>query len=218
VRAPAEESSLVLPEFGPTLPALLRARAGRRAPVALAAGLLVAVLALAAAVLLRGGAAEATLVHRAAPAFSLLYAPDALRPAAPRPGELARLEGRGPAVRTAVTVRPLDVADLAALPIEATRYADRLRAGLEDFALRAEGRARVNDAPGYQLRFRAGPRGASTFGHDVLLVPDDTGRGAGLLLSLRQTHRARELASADHAAIGAAKRAFRSLRFGTERP
>ena len=43
-----------------------------------------------------------------------------------------------------------------ALPAFASEHIEELRAELPDFELVNEGRARVNGAPGYEVRFRTG--------------------------------------------------------------
>lgn len=217
--------SLLRPEYGPTLPALLRARHGVAPRVTLGVAALVVLVALVAA--LTASDEERgldTYVHSDAPAFNLLHPAGVVRRVAPAGGELARLEARGRRVVVSVVVRPLPPyagpgrLEVAALPILAVRHADGLRAQLDGFALGDDGRARVNDAPGYQLRFRAGPRARPLIGHDVLLLPTDGATGGGVLLSLRQQNARPRLRPADRELVGRAKKVFRSFRFGTERP
>ena len=164
---------VVLPEFGPSLPALLRAR-GRAAPALALLG--VAVLAVVLLVARRGGDAE--LRHGQAPAFRMTYDPEVLRRVAPRAGELARLEGR----HLALVVRRLPAAGATDLPIAASRYAAALRERLRGFALRAQRPARVGDAAGYELRYRARRRLA---GQAILLVAP-TGTADGVVLTLER--------------------------------
>src|SRR4051794_12107640 len=77
---------LVRPEYGPSLPAVLEARAGvpRRVTIAVAAGLLV-VAGVVALVLARGGE-DKRFVHRSDPVFNLRYAASALEQPTPPPG------------------------------------------------------------------------------------------------------------------------------------
>jgi len=74
----------------------------------------------------------------------------------------------------------------------------------------AEHRARVDDAPGYEVRFRSG----STFGSDLLLVPgDDEERGA-LLVSLRRDVRGRpKLSASEEEFADLAMQAMRSITY-----
>jgi hypothetical protein len=212
---------LVLPEYGPTLPALLRGRLPAPVTIALVAAL-VALAGLAAAVVRPGGDEGDQLIHEGEPVFNVLYASDALHLAAARPGELLRLEGRRGPQSVTVTVSPLalpafegDVSH-AQLPVFASTHIEALRARLAGFELTEEGRARVNDAPGYEVSFSYGPQEARTFGSDVLVVPsEDDARGA-VMISLRRQVTG-PLREADHKFSATARKAFRSFRYGRDR-
>jgi hypothetical protein len=214
--------TVVRPEFEPTLPALVRRRTGlpERTTVAL---LVLAVVAIAAAALFVRPRVDGTseLVHRGDPRFNLVYANDALHEAAPRPGELARLEGRRGRQSVTITASPLELpareGDVVhgVLPVYASGYIRTLAAELGDFHLVDQHRARINDAPGYEIRFLSG----STIGIDTLLVPDeDEARGA-VVLSLRRTvHRGKlRLGKREKAFADLASEAFRSFEYGTGR-
>jgi hypothetical protein len=218
---------LVRPEFGPTLPALLRERFGVAPLVTLA----VAVVLGAAAMVVVFAAATAgrdtpgeQLIHRGEPVFNLLYSTDVIRRVPPRADELLRLEGRQGRVVVEVVVSPLALPAFRGnvtrglLPVFASRYADRLRASLPGFVLRDEGRARVNDAPGYQVGYRASPAGARLFGRDVLLVPEDTVTRGAVVLRFRQTvSGAGKPGAKAQEMVLLARKAFRSFRYGTDR-
>lgn len=216
---------LVRPEFEPTLPTLVRRRTGlpERATIALLA--LAVVLIAAAVVLVRPRVdGVSTLVHREAPAFNLQYAGGALHEAEPEAGELARLEGRRGRQAVQVTVRPLELpaydGDVAhgLLPTYASGHIRELESELDRFKLRAEHRTRINDAPGYEIRFRTGPPGAFTFGTDTLLVPDEEESSGALLLSMRrEVDGPTTLSDADKDFSDDASEAFRSFSFGTGR-
>ena len=95
--------------------------------------------------------------------------------------------------------------------------ADRQKEALADelpgFRLRAEGKARVNDAPGYQLRYRAaGLTTASTSSS----CPNDGDR-EGVLLRFRQINPPRALGEPGRELVKATRKTFRSFRFGLER-
>jgi hypothetical protein len=219
--ATRSEDPLVLPEYGPTLPALLRGRIP--APVTIA--LVVALVALAglAAVAVRPGDDDGDqLIHEGEPVFNVLYVPDALHQAPARPGELLRLEGsRGPQSVT-VTVQPLGLPDFAGdvshaqLPAYASAHIDALRARFDGFQLIDEGRARVNDAPGYEVSFSYGTDGSRTFGSDVLVVPSEDESDGAVVISLRRQVTG-PLREADHEFSGIARKAFRSFRYGRDR-
>lgn len=208
---------LVLPEFGPTAPELVRRRLGPGARRVIYAVAALVVLVIAVLILSRGeGLTE--LKHEPSPQFTMLYPPAQVHRVKPGPGELVRFRsGRGK-LRMLVVVQRLrlpayqgSVAGL--LPVLADRQAAALARELPGFRLRTDGKARVNDAPGYQLRYRSG----RTQGTDVFVVPEDGGR-EGVLLRFRQTNPPRALGQPQKDLVKATKKAFRSFRFGLERP
>ena len=213
----------VRPEFQPTLPALMRRRTGLRARTTVIL-LVLAVVAFAVAVLLVRPRVDriGEIVHRDAPAFTLQYRNDLMHAAEPGPGELARLEGRRGRQSVTIAVRPLelpapegDVAH-ALLPIYASAHIRELEARIEDFQLRGEHRARVNDAPGYEVRFRTGSPGRYTFGSDLMLVPDEEDEQDALLVTLRREIRGRTtLSEREEEFADLAFEAMRSITYGT---
>jgi hypothetical protein len=215
-------SSLVRPEFGPPLTVLLRRRAGVPAALTLALVAALVVLGGLVALLVRPGDDGTQLVHEGEPVFNVLYEPDALHQAEPRAGELLRLEGRRGGQTVAVTVQPLSLPAFdgdvshALLPSFASGHVDQLRARLTGFRLEDEGRARVNDAPGYEVTFRSGAAGDLTYGSDVLLVPNEDETTGAVVISLRR-HVTGPLGKPAHELTGSARKAFRSFRYGRER-
>jgi len=209
---------LVLPEYGPTAPELVRGRFGPRARRILALAGALVVVALAALVLAASGDGLTKLEHRSSPVFTLLYPADQVRRVEPGPGEIVRLRSRRGKLRMTVTVRPLTVPAYRGsvsgfLPIYAERQAAALARELPGLRAPTDGKARVNDAPGYQLRYRAG----RMLGFDLLIVPED-GRRDGVLLRYRQINPARKLDETDRERVKATRKAFRSFRFGLDRP
>jgi hypothetical protein len=215
----------VAPEFGPTLPALLRARRGvpERLTIAVIVAL-VALLGFAMVTVRAGGEYGEQLVHGGAPVFNVLYDDDALRAVEPRAGELVRIEGARGRQSVAVTVRPLrlppfegDVAH-GLLPAYASGHVEELASQLDGFKLLEDGRARVNDAPGYEVTFRSGPARAPAFGSDVLVIPSEVDARGAVVLSLRRRIEGRAKLSEDEKELSAiARSAFRSFRYGTDR-
>jgi hypothetical protein len=208
---------LVRPEYGPTAPELVRRRFGRAARKRLAVAAVVALALLAAGLAAGSGDGLTTLEHRSAPAFTLLHPAGVVRRVTPGPGELVRLRARRGPVRIVVTVRRLTLPDYRGsvsglLPVHADRHARALAAELPGFRARADGKARVNDAPGYQLRYRA----EGMQGIDIFVVPEDGDR-EGVLLRYRQTDPG-ALDEADGELVKAARKTFRSFRFGLDRP
>ena len=80
--------------------------------------------------------------------------------------------------------------------------------------MRTDGKARVNDAPGYQLRYGAP---GVTNGIDILVVPEDGDR-EGVLLRFRQRNPPGGLGAGQKELVKATRKAFRSFRFGLGRP
>jgi hypothetical protein len=221
--------SVVRPEFGPTLPELvgpwLRAL-GRRGRLAAGAGAIVLAAAVAALLLLRGGDGRRSIVVERPVAFNLL-APASLQRVAPQPGESLRLRtGTGAADPQSLAIRPLrlkpyrgDVS--AALALLSVRLIEEMRGRIPGFVWRGDGRARINDAPGYQIVYQARIAGRTTYGRRVLLFPD-AGDGPPALAGLDVDARAaRSQAVPSVEAVGrngALKLPLTSLRFGRERP
>lgn len=213
----------MLPEYGPTLPEIARRRFGwrERTTVALllAAGALIAI----AVLLVRPEVDSlAKYVHHDRPVFNLLYDRGALHQARPQNDEMVRLEGRRNRLAAAIAVAPLDLpgatGDVAhgVLPAYASTHIDELQASLPNFKLVDEGRARVNGAPGYEVRFRTGPPGRRTFGNDLMILPSEEEPGDALLVTARRTTTGRRvLGKRDQAFADAVAEAYRSFKYGT---
>ena len=207
----------VLPELRPTLPEALERRGiPSRVTIGIALALLL-LLGVVSFVLTRETTGLEQIVRREAPIYNLLYTPGKVRQVDARPGELTRLEASTPGYRAVVSVRPLrlpayegNVSGL--LPIFAIRHTFDApdAAGLE---LLDEAKARVNDAPGYQVGLR---RGGTTL-RRVYVLPEEEQVGGrdGVILEFQETGSARS--EDGKAVVKAAKKAFRSFRFGTER-
>jgi hypothetical protein len=213
---------LVPPEYGPTGPELVRRRLGRRGRRIVFAAAALVVVALAVLIATRAGDGLTKLEHRSAPQFTLLYPAGDVHRVKAGPGEILRLRsGRG-RLRMVVTIRRLELPPYEGsvsglLPVFADRQAAALARELPGFRFRTDGKARVNDAPGYQLRYRAGPPSRRTLGTDVLVVPEDGDRD-GVLLRFRQTNPPRPLDETEKDLVKATRKAFRSFRFGLDRP
>jgi hypothetical protein len=216
---------VVLPEFEPTLPALVRRRTGLRERTTVALLALAVALLVVAVVLVRPRVDELSqLVYRGTPQFNLLYAHDAVRSVDPRPGELARLEGGRGRQAVEITVRPLQLpahdGDVAhgLLPVYASGHVRELAARLDRFRLLDEHRTRINQAPGYEMRFRTGPVGRRTFGTDLLVVEDEQEERGAVLLGIRRRIEGRvRLGKSEKRFADLATEAFRSFHYGTGR-
>jgi hypothetical protein len=209
---------LVLPEYGPTLPEIARRRFGwrERTTVALllAAGALIAI----AVLLVRPEVDSlAKYVHHDQPVFNLLYDRGQLHQARPQGDELVRLQGRRGRLSATIAVAPLSLpgatGDVAhgTLPAFASQHIEQLRAELPGFKLVTEGRARVNGAPGYEVRFQSGRR---TFGNDLMILPSEEDAENALLVTARRTF-TRKPTKGEQAFADAVAEAYRSFKYGT---
>ena len=213
---------MLRPGFGPTLSALLRDRFGIAPRTTLIAGIaLIVVVAIGAYVVFRV-TRDTQYVHRSDPVFNLVYDDGELRRSEPRGDEYVRLEADRRRVHLAVTVRPLAVPPYEGepgkglLPLVAERRLDELRERFPNVTLREEGRATVNEAPGYQLAYVTGEPGDRTLWQEIFVLPDEEDPRSGAVLLLENNRRGR-LRGAARDTVKAAKSAFRSFKFGTER-
>jgi hypothetical protein len=220
--APASEAHPALPDFGPSLPQLVRRRFGVRESVTTAAAIAVALL-IAGVALLRYSATRPELItYRAGPTFNIQYSSSVLHRVDPPEQELVRLEARKGRLSASIAVSRLQLPPYAGnvtsglMPVFADGYAKRLRASTTGFQLRDEGSARVNDAQGYQIGFRSGPQGHYAWGRDILLVSRDENVRAGVVLRLRYTT-AGVLGKPGEHALNDVRKAFKSFNFGTDK-
>jgi hypothetical protein len=216
--------SVVREEFGPTLPELVGRRLGVRARTVWLA--LVAVGVVAAVVVawlaLRPDPNESTVVVHEPVTYNLIY-PDGLRRVAPRSGETLRLQSRSGPPQSFV-VHTLRLAPYkgdvnASLTFLSSNLIDEMRGQYQDFVWRGDGRVNINKQPGYQIIFQARVGGRTTYGRRVLLVaqPDPPPReGVDLTILAARSPSVPNLDSVG--ATGALKTAYRSFRFGTDRP
>jgi hypothetical protein len=222
----------VKPAFGPTLPAL----AGplwRRAPRALrivAAAATVVLVALVVVAAVRGGpgaSGERHVVVERPIAYNLRHHP-ALRRVEPRAGESLRLEARRDGLFlqsfavTSLELPPYRGAPSGPYAIAAEGLKDRLARRFDAFELVQEGRARINQVPGYQVVFTArSAEGRRLYGRWVMLVPltdPPTPQRRGVTLELLGTPAAGIPNAEEIGDVGQLKLPLRSFRFGTEAP
>ena len=216
-------SPLVLPEYGPTLPAIARRRFGWRERTTIALLVAVGVLALVALLLVRPQVDGVTkYVHHERPVFNVLYDDSALHRVPPHAGELVRFEGRRGRLSVAIAIERLRLPPAAGdiahglLPAYASTHIATLRTELPSFKLRDEGRARVNGAPGYEVRFRTGPPQRRTFGNDLMILPSEEAAGDALLVTARRTIAGtRKPGTAEASLDDATAKAYRSFKYGT---
>ncbi len=230
-------SSLVQPEFGPSLPQV----AGRRWPrvrlALIVLGVLVAVWVLAR-VLEDPDSGRTVVVVREPVAFNLLR-DNRLQQIAPQGREALRLRttpsvSRGTKGVQRFTVTPLTLPAFvgddpnAALAVHASRSVAELRRALPCFVLRGEGRTRVNLYPGYVITYEArrtgpcgGPREAGNllYGKRFFLYRDVPRPTEAVQLDLQAPFVPVYVGFPEAVgANGPLKLPLRSFNFGTERP
>jgi len=219
----------VKPEFGPSLPELAGPtwrRLPRVARWALVA-LLVLVVALLVAKKLGGGVEQISVVERDEPAFNFRHAAS-LKDAPPEAGQRVRIvASRKGLFLQSFAVAPLELPAYrgkaaGVYPVAAETLKDRLRERYAEFELVEEGRARINEVPGYEVVFRARTaEGRRLYGRFVMLVPltdPPTPQRRGVVLELLGTPAAQIPNAASIGDVGALKTPLRSFRFGTEVP
>ena len=215
------------PEFGPTLPGTLRARFGIPPVVTLAVAAVVAAAAVAAIILAltRPAVWGERVIRQGPPVFNMIYPGGSMRVADTGADELLRLEGRRGGLEVSVTVQPLELPRFdgdvthGLLPVYADRFVDAQKRAMPGSELVQEGRARVNNAVGYEVGYERITSSERFTGRDVLLVPDDPAEGtAAVLLSLRQRKSSGEkLTPPERNLAYLARKAYRSFRFGPDR-
>src|SRR5215204_845934 len=97
---------LVLPEYGPTGPELVRRHFGPRGRI-VAYAVLALVVAGIIALLVGGGDGLTELKHESNPQFTMLYAAGSVHRTKPGPGEIVRFRAQRRGLRLLVTVRRL---------------------------------------------------------------------------------------------------------------
>jgi hypothetical protein len=214
---------LLLPEYGPTLPALARRRFGWRERTTIGPLIGLAVLLGLFLVVVRPQVDSATkYVHHGKPVFNVLYDNGRLHRVTPQGDELVRLQSRRGRLTSTIAVAPLTLppasGDIAhgLLPVFASQHIEELAAQGDQFALRAEGRARVNGAPGYEVRFRTGPPGQRVYGNDLMILPSEEDASGALLVTARRAFAGNgRFGPRERSLDDATAKAYRSFTYGT---
>lgn len=204
------------PEYGPTLPALLRARLGWSAPRSAVALAVVVAVVVAAALGLRSLGGGRTL---AGDGFSLRYG-TSLQRVAPRPGELVRLEDRrGGRLVAVLTLRRLRLPPYSGtlegeLPMVASTVQRRLAARDPTLVAVGEGRLDSTAMPLYGVGYVTRRGGERVYGMEVLAVPGGPGARDGFELSALATRASGVRSAAGLAAGGPLRAALTSFEAG----
>jgi|GEM_PF-530554 len=207
-------------EYGPTLLQLL---APRSLPVRIAAALLaVAILAGAVAIALTTRDDDTLVLIRKPITFNFIYGDGWTRDA--QPDAIVSLRhAQGSLFLDSYVVRDLTLppyrgAAGGMLPLYATRYVRTLPGRYEDYEAVGEGRARINNAIGYEVTFRARTGTRRLYGRHYLLVEEEPdGRRHGVVIELESTPAAGTPTADEIGNHGALKTPLRSFRFGEDR-
>ena len=208
-------------EYGPTLSRLVAARS--LAVRVVAATLAVLIVAGAAFVAITSRADETAVLVRKPLTFNLTYGGQWDR--VERPGTLLALRNTGErglfldsyAIRDLRLPAYRGVAG-GMLPIYANGYVQDVRTRYQGFEFVSEGRARINNAIGYEVTFRARSGSRRLYGRHYLLVEEEPdGRRHGVVIELESTPAAGTPSADDIGNHGALKTPLRSFRFGEDR-
>ena len=216
---------VIKPDYGPTLLQLL---APRSLAVRLAAAALALLIVLGAALIaITARPDETEVLVREPVTFNLIHGPQWDR--VERPGALLALRNIGAAGRVdglfldSYSVRDLQLpayrgAAGGTLPIHINRYARAIRGRYTGFEPVSEGRARINNAIGYEITFRARLGARRLYGRHYLLVEEEPdGLRRGVVIELESTPAAGTPTAAEIGNHGALKTPLRSFRFGEDR-
>jgi hypothetical protein len=210
--------TVVKPQYGPTMPQLVR-RLPR--PVQAVVILIAALIAAGVVALIVATRPDVTnTVVRGPATFNLAYGPQLRRESLPGALFALRREQHGLFLDSYV-VRPLTLppyrgAAGGVLPVYAVHYLARLHRRYGAFEVAADGRTRINNAIGYQLVLRARRDGRTLYVRHLLLVPDDPeGARNGVIVELESTPAAGTPNAIGIGNAGPLKQAMRSFRFGT---
>lgn len=208
-------------EYGPTLMQLL---APRSLAVRLAAAAVALAIVLGAAVIAITSRPEENLVLVREPVtFNLIYGGQWDR--VQRPGALVALRNAGArglfldsyAIRD-LRLPPYRGVVSGALPIFAIDYARAISGRYKEFEQVSEGRARINNAIGYEVTFRARLGTRRLYGRHYLLVEEEPdGLRRGVVIELESTPAAGTPSADEIGNHGALKTPLRSFRFGEDR-
>jgi len=208
-------------EYGPTLPQLLAARplAVRMAAVAVAVTIVIA----AAVIVLTSRPDETAVVIRKPVTLNFIHGPQW----APvrRAGTLVALrhESARGLFLDAYAIRDLMLppyrgAAGGLLPVYADAYVRTLPRRYPGFELVGEGRARINNAIGYAVTFRARAGARRLYARHFLLVEEEPeGRRHGVIVEIESTPAAGTPNADEIGNHGALKTPLRSFRFGEDR-
>ena len=187
-----------------------------------AAGLAVALLVTAVAIALTSRPDETAVLVRKPVTFNFIHGPQWER--VDRPGALVALrhERNGLFLDSytvrALTLPPYRGAVGGMLPVYADDYLKTLPERYPGFEFVGEGRARINNAIGYEVTFRASNGARRLYERHYLLVEEEPdGLRHGVVLEIESTAAAGTPNVTEIGNHGALKVPLRSFRFGADR-
>jgi len=208
-------------EYGPTL---LQLVAPRRLAVRVAAGVAAAAIVFAAvAIAIASRPDETEVLIRKPITLNFIYGQQFHR--VQRAGTMIALRHESPngLFLDAYALRPLTLPPYRGavggmLPIYANRYVRTLARRYPGYEFIGEGRARINNAVGYAVTFRASIGRRRLYARHYLLVEEEPeGRRRGVVLEIDSTPAAGTPNADEIGNHGALKTPLRSFRFGEDR-
>jgi hypothetical protein len=209
------------PEYGPTLGRLLSPRWRAASPLArggvIASGIALLAVILAVALTLE----NSTFSHEGKVPFSFSYR--GLYKVAPDAGGYVKLQRRRPdgRLQDSLAVEPLLLPPYSGelsseLPLYADGYVRGLAQRYRHFALRGEGKTKINTVPGYNVFYSAVVLGRRMYGRDVFLLPERPGAREGIVIAMltSPTANAQVKSPLQVASVGVLLKPLRTLTIG----
>lgn len=212
---------VIKPEYGPTLLQLLAPRS--LAVRVAAAGLALLLVAGAALVAISSRAEETAVLVRKPVTFNFVHGPQFDRVGGRDALVALRNVGAGGLFLDGFTIRDLRLppyrgAAGGTLPVYAHDYVREISRRYTGFEQVAEGRARINNAIGYEVTFNARRGTRRLYGRHYMLVEEEPeGLRRGVVIELESTPAAGTPNALQIGNHGALKTPLRSFRFGEER-
>lgn len=219
-------STVVKPEYGPTLAEL----SGSRWPkVRIALVVLGVIVAVWLAVKLLEGTEERSVVVIKSPVAVNVLKNDQLERVAPVGDEELRLRSTVKGIEQTFAVTPLTLPPYVGLdpggvlPVFASRQIAAMQAADPTLRVRSEGRTRVNLHPGYAITYDIKRDGELYYGKRIFLYPDEPSPKEGVQIDLLARKGGEDSpylmpGPNDVGNLGPTKLPLRSFNFGTERP
>ena len=212
-------SSIVRPEFGPTLPEILgpkwRALARVWKAAVVVAGCLL--LALLAFLIFKPGNSLRSVQVAAPIAVNLTYDSQALTQRVTTGSQLVSLATPPSAAESAtfavspITIAPYRGSIEGQLPLTAFTLTEQMKRADPSFGLRAEGPVLIHDRLGYQILYQFSRAGKTNYGRRLLLFPGTIGARSGYDMQMTESRSLRTPSSESVAKSGPLREPYRSI-------